>query len=102
MLKLSFSQIKLYKSYPLDYFYRYVQRLPEKGTETKWSNFGSGVHQVLEDYYSGNNHNWQDNIIKRYDEYKLKGRMKLEDFKKNIVNAKHYVELAKSYMESCD
>jgi len=86
MLKLSFSQIKLYKSYPLDYFYRYVQRLPEKDTETKWCDFGLGVHEVLEDYYSGKNNDYRSNTIKAYDKYKLKGRMKLEDFKKNILN----------------
>ena len=37
MLQLSYSQVKLFKSYPLDYFYRYIQRLEEKLKKLKKS-----------------------------------------------------------------
>ena len=86
MLKLSFSQIKMFKDSPLDYFYKYVMRFKEEDNEKKWLHFGLGVHEVLEDYYSGKVTDWQKHTIKTYDKYKLKGRMNFDDFKKNVIN----------------
>ena len=86
VLKLSFSQIKLFRSSPLDYFYKYVLKLQEQGNETKWLDFGLGVHEVLEDYYSGKNTNWRENAKQTYEKYKLKGRMNEDDFIKNCLN----------------
>src|SRR6056297_3581663 len=86
MLQLSYSQINLYKSYPLDYFYRYVLKLPEKNVETKWSDFGKGVHEVLEEYFSGINKDWNQNSIDKYEKYNLKGKFDYQKFKKNVIN----------------
>lgn len=86
MLRLSFSQIKLYKSSPLDYFYKYVLKLPEKDQETKWLHFGLGVHEVLEEYYNTTNLNFRENAKIKFEKYNLKGRMNYDDFLKNIIN----------------
>ena len=86
MLQLSYSQLKLFLSCPLEYYYKYVLKLPEKDTETKWTDFGKGVHEVLEDYYSQKNIDWQKNLIDKYEKYNLKDRMNFDLFKKNVMN----------------
>lgn len=86
MLQLSYSQINLFKNNPLDYFYRYVLKLPEKNVETKWMDFGKGVHEVLEEYFSGANMDWNQNCIDKYDKYNLQGKFDFNKFKKNVIN----------------
>ncbi len=86
MLQLSYSQLKLFISSPLDYFYRYVKKYPEKNNETKWLDFGNGVHEGLEEYYDKSNLDWQNNALIKWKKYKLEGRMNYVEFKKNIIH----------------
>jgi superfamily II DNA or RNA helicase len=89
MLRLSFSQLKLFETCPKHYYFRYVQKLKEQNVETKWMHFGSAMHAVLEKCYSKkewNNPAWCLNFAQQeWDKYKLDGRMDYELFKKCCI-----------------
>jgi len=86
MLRLSYSQIKLFKTCKRNYYYRYVLKLKEKNIETKWMNFGSAMHKVLEDYYNDTNINYQQNMIEQWKIFKLDGRMDFNSFRVHVLN----------------
>lgn len=85
-LRLSYSQIKLFKEYPLEYYYKYVAKFPEKGNETKWLDFGKAMHEVLEEYYNRTNTDWQSNVNEKWQKYNLEGRMDYNNFKTHVIN----------------
>lgn len=87
VLRLSHSQIEVFENCKRNYFYKYVQKFKEREVETKWMHFGSAMHKVLEDFYSSKNPDWQNNLIERWKDYKLEGRMDFNLFKTCVINA---------------
>jgi len=89
-MRFSFSQLKLFETCQKQYYYRYVLKLQEQNVETKWMNFGSAMHEVLEKCYSKKewgNYAWCLTFAKKaWDEYKLEGRMDYNLFKKCCIN----------------
>lgn len=86
MLRLSYSQLNCWKNCKRQYCYKYVLKLKEKNVETKWSDFGKAMHQVLEEFHNKSNLNWQDNCIFQWDKYKLEDRMDFNLFKTCVIN----------------
>lgn len=87
MLRLSHSQLKLFHECKRRYWHKYVAKDPEKDTEIKYLHFGSAMHEVLEDFHSGKNTDWQENIRKVWKKYKLDDhKMDYDTFKLSVVN----------------
>lgn len=86
MMRFSHSQLKLKKGCDRAYFYKYIMKLKEKEVETKWVDFGKAMHSVLEELYSKKNIDWQQNILDKWKEFKLEGRMDYNSFRTHVIN----------------
>ncbi len=86
VLRLSHSQLDLFKSCPRNYYHKYVMKDEEKDVEYKYMNFGSACHEVLELYYSGKITDVNSTMNDVWSKYKLEGRMDFNKFKLCVLN----------------
>lgn len=80
-LRLSYSQIKLFKQCPRKWYYRYVQK--KEDVPNKYLHFGSAVHEAIEHAMQGGVFTWQDALEK----YPLANTFSGQDFKNARENA---------------
>jgi len=85
-VRLSFSQLGTYESCKLKYFYSYVKKIDEKDVETKYLDFGSCVHDTIEQYYK-EQLPWMYYFDRNWAKYRLEGRMDKNLGKKCVENA---------------
>ena len=62
----SFSRYNAYVSDPYSYFLNYVRHIPQRESESIYSKQGTGIHEIIQDFYEGKIQ--YEEMIERYEE----------------------------------